>query len=815
MLRNYFTIALRNLWRNRLYTFLNVLGLAIGLSACWVVYRLTSYELAFDRQHPHRDRTYRVVTRVAGDGEERASAGVPTPLIGVAGTQLPGVERALPYFERWMANVYVPQAGGPPKRFPDVDDVVATGGAYFDFFQYRWLAGHAARALDQPDRVVLTESRAAQYFPGVPPAQVIGRSLLYFDTLAVTVAGVVADPALPTSFDPKEILSVSTLRRKDRDDAWASTDGDKQLLVRLSPRADPDQVQQQLNAIAFQKGEPVYQRIWNKSSRGRRHVLQPLAEVHFGTEYGDKKRSVNWTVLYGLMGLAGFILLLAVVNYLNLASAQIPQRSREIGLRKVLGARPRSLLGQFLLETLLVTLVALGVAFGLSDLFTGAYGHLLPPGSTTYVNWLQVAVFLLVLVGVVSVLAGWYPAWLAARLQPASMLRGQVLPLAANSRLTLRKSLIVFQFLIAQVFIIGALVIGQQLRYALHHDMGFDREAVVTLSLPSRDVPAPRALSDQEAFRNRLAQLPGVSAVSLGRPPASPFHNNNEWTYTGKRGKVSFMMNRKWVDTAYVGLYRLPLLAGRNLHPSDTAREFVINETALKAMGLQHPREAIGQTLTETGGNTTPIVGVVRDFHILSFHEKIPAVALMMHKENLGEVSIRLASRHSADWPATLRRVEQVWRGIYAGEEFSYRFYDQTIAQFYEQERTVASIINLATAVAVFISCLGLFGLAAFTAGQRTKEIGIRKVLGASVASIVTLLSKDFVRLVCIAMLLATPAAWYAAQWWLQDFAYRVELKWLVFALAGVLSLGIALLTVGYQSIRAALANPADSLRSE
>ncbi len=812
MIRNYFTIALRKLWRNRLYTFLNVLGLAIGLSACWTVYRLTSYELAFDRQHPHRNRTYRVVTRVAGDGQERTNAGVPAPLIGVAGTQLPGVERALPYLETWMQNVYVPQAGGAPKRFRAVKDMVATTSEYFDFFSYQWLAGQAAGVLDQPDQVVLTQSRAARYFPGVPPARVVGRSLLYYDTLAVTVAGVVADPALPTSFDPKEIVSLRTLRLRERDNAWASTNSDTQLLVRLSPRAHPGRVQAQLNTIAFRQSDPVYKQTWNRSSSERRHVLQPLAEVHFGTEYGDRKRPANWAVLYGLMGLAGFILLLAVVNYLNLASAQIPQRSREIGLRKVLGARSRNLLGQFLLETLLVTLAALGVAFGLGELFTGAYGYLLPPGSTAYINWPQVAVFLLVLVGVVSVLAGWYPAWLAARLQPAAMLRGQVLPLAVNSRMTLRKSLIVFQFLIAQVFIIGALIIGQQLRYALHHDMGFDREAVVTLSLPWDN---PRDLPDKEAFRNRLAQLPGVAAVSLGSPPASPSYSNNEWTFAGKQGKVSFMMNRKWVDTAYVGLYRLPLLAGRNLHPSDTVREFVINETALKAMGLKHPAEAIGQTLTEQGGNTTPIVGVVRDFHILSFHEKIPAVALMMNKENLGEVSIKLASRHSADWPVTLRRVEQVWRSIYAGEEFSYQFYDQTIAQFYEQERTVASIINLATAVAVLISCLGLFGLAAFTAGQRTKEIGIRKVLGASVASIVTLLSKDFVKLVCIAMLLATPAAWYGVQWWLQDFAYRVELKWLVFALAGVLSLGIALLTVGYQSIRAALANPVDSLRNE
>jgi hypothetical protein len=357
--------------------------------------------------------------------------------------------------------------------------------------------------------------------------------------------------------------------------------------------------------------------------------------------------------------------------------------------------------------------------------------------------------------------------------------------------------------------------VGQQLRFVLHHDMGFDREAVVTMSLPFRGWNHPKDTPDKEAFKNRLAQLPGVSAVSLGSLPASNSYSSNDWEYAGNKGVVSFAMFRKYVDTAYVGLYRLPLLAGRNLHPSDTARELVINETALRAMGLEHPQEAIGKIITEKGGNATPIVGVVRDFHILSFHQKIPAVALMMNRENLGEMSIRLASRHSADWPATLHQAGRIWQDIYPGEAFSYQFYDQTIAQFYEQERKIVRIINLATAVAILISCLGLFGLAAFTAGQRTKEIGIRKVLGASVRSIVTLLSRDFLKLVCIALILATPLAWYAVQWWLQDFAYRIEPGWWMFGLAGTLAVGTALLTVGYQSMKAALANPVDSLRNE
>jgi hypothetical protein len=303
--------------------------------------------------------------------------------------------------------------------------------------------------------------------------------------------------------------------------------------------------------------------------------------------------------------------------------------------------------------------------------------------------------------------------------------------------------------------------------------------------------------------------------VSLGSPPASLSYNNNDWEYSGKKGKVTFTMYRKHVDTAYAGLYRLPLLAGRNLHPQRYGREFVINETTLKAMGLKHPSGGHRANHHGKRRQHDPHRGRGTGFSHPLVPRKDSARGIDDGKEDVGEISIRLASRHSADWPATLHHAGQVWQSIYPGETFAYQFYDQTIAQFYERERTVARVINLATGVAVLISCLGLFGLAAFTAGQRTKEIGIRKVLGASVTGIVALLSKDFIKLVGIALVLAAPLAWYAVQWWLADFAYRITPGWWMFGLAGTLALGIALLTVGYQSMKAALANPVDSLRNE
>jgi putative ABC transport system permease protein len=809
MLRNHLKIALRHLWRNRLFTAINVLGLAIGLSATWIIFRIVSYEFAYDQQHPNKERVFRVVSRLNRAGQGSVNPGVPTGLIKAAQTAVAGVELVVPIVDEWLENVYIPQAIGKPKRFRNMQQAIATDGGYFDLFRYDWLAGTPVKALNRPNEVVLTRSRAELYFPGLSPTQVLGRSVNYLDTLAATVTGVVADPTSPGSFDNKELYSISTFPQQVDYTDWGSVSSGIQFYVRLADLVDPEQVQSQLNNVARRKTEAVTKVISHDS-----YLLQPLTDIHFGTEYSDDKRHANRAVMYGLMGLALFILLLAIINYINLASAQMPQRAREIGIRKALGSRTRSLIGQFMGETLIVTILALGLAFILTDTFLVLYANLLPEGSNAYVHWPHIGLFLLGLLAVVCLLSGWYPGWLITRFQPVAVLRGQT-QLPSAPRLTLRKSLIVFQFVIAQVFIIGAIMMGQQLRYLLHSDMGFNQDAVVTMATPYSDLFNPADQTHRETFRSRLARLPGVSAVSLGSLPASQWRGSSTWFFAGKKGGISFSIDYKYVDTAFVGLYKMPLLAGRNIMPSDTIREFVINEATIKTMGLSRPQDAIGQFVRNTIGKLLPIVGVVRDFHTASFHNRIAPLALMMDRRNLNTVNLRLASKNPADWQATLKQVEQLWKQIYPDEPFAYEFYDQTIARFYEQEQTTARIINLATAVAILLSCLGLFGLATLTAYQRTKEIGIRKVLGASVAGIVAMLSNDFLKLVLIALVLASPLAWWAVDRWLENYAYKISISPWVFVGAGLLAVGIALLTVSFQSVRAAIANPVESLRTQ
>ncbi|TAE26204.1 MAG: FtsX-like permease family protein [Cytophagales bacterium] len=815
MFRNQLKIALRHLWRNRLFTTLNVLGLSIGLSVTWLIFRLVSYEFAYDQLHPDKERIYRVVSWFRFDGKPSGNPGTPVPLAQTARTAVPGVERVVPVFQEWT-SVRVPGPTKKPTVFKEPKDLVATNGNYFALFPHTRLAGGSlTRLLSQPNEVVLTQSRAALYFPGLTPEQVVGRTITYFDSVAVKVTAVVSDLPYLSSFDNKEFLSVSTLRLSDNDNDWGNVNSNRQILLKLASTANAEQVQRQLTRISSGKAAKSLAS-FNMSPNDRWHVLQPLADVHFGTEFGDSFRKASRTTLYGLMGMALFILLLAVINYINLASAQVPQRAREISIRKTLGGRARGLIGQFVGETLFVTLLALGLAFLLSQAFLTQYGDLLPEGSLIYINWPQVVVFLVGLVACVALLSSWYPGWLITRFQPVAVLRGQT-NLSLAPRLTLRKSLIVFQFVIAQAFIVGAMLVGQQLQYALQHDMGFDREAIVTASLPFRGWNNPKDNPDKMAFLTQVRQLPGVAGASLGNLPANMSYSSNVWEYTNKKGKVSFNVFRKYVDTAFVGLYRMPLVAGRNLQPSDTVREFVINETAVKAMGLSRPQDAIGQIIRENGGRATPIVGVVRDFHTMSFHRKVEPVALMSSKESWGAISIRLASKNPADWQATIQQIEQRWKGIYAGEgmDFAPTFYDETIQMFYLEEQKMTRIINLATMIAILLSCLGLFGLATLTAFQRTKEIGVRKVLGASVAGIVVLLSKDFLKLVLIALLLASPLAWWAASEWLNGYVYKVQISPLLFVGAGLLAVAIALFTVSYQSIRAALANPVEALKTE
>ena len=817
MLRNYLKITLRQLWRNRLFTGLNIFGLSIGMAACWIIFQMVSYELSFDAAHPNADRIYKVVTLFKFDGKEAGNAGTPKPLAEAIRKEVGGVETVVGLYGSWVPSLKVPQATGKPLVFEDIDKTVATTDDYFKLVPYAWLAGAENAALAKPNQVVLTKSRAERYFPNQTPAQMLGKTLMYWDTLAVEVTGIVADLDRSTSFANQEFLSLASLQKgtaiKDFTETWGNTNSGDQIYFLASPKTNAAQLNKQINAVAFKYSE-VELKKWGDASR--KHDLLPLKDVHFATDFSDNNRKANRNILYALMGLAAFLLVLAVINYVNLSTAQIPQRAKEIGIKKTLGSPRGQLIANFLGETALVTLLACGLAYGWTLSFSTSFGDLLPPGMELYQNPWQTLGFMGLLILVVSLLAGWYPAVLITRFQPVQVLRGQLSFSIGKNRFTLRKSLIVFQFVVAQVFIIGALIWNQQLNYALTADLGFEREAILTVQVPWKLMENPLYKDKQFTLKQELKRITEVGAVSLGNVPFNQSFSSNTHKYKGKKGEVECNLYRKYVDTDLIGLYGMKLLAGRNLMQSDTIKEYVINATAAREFGFASPQEAIGKYLSQNNGTILiPIVGVVGDFHSATFSQKIQSLALMTEKLNLSMFNIKMASSNPADWKAGIKKIEKLWKKNYPDSPFEYKFYDDMIENFYTAERIMARVVNLVTIIAILISCLGLFGLATLTAFQRTKEIGIRKVLGASVVSITTLLSKDFIKLVLIALVMASPIAYFLMNKFLESYAYRVDIQWTVFVAAALLAIVIALLTVSYQAIRAALMNPVESLKTE
>ncbi|PZR27058.1 MAG: hypothetical protein DI535_11615 [Citrobacter freundii] len=811
-----FKTLLRRLARYRLFTALNVLGLAIGISACWIIYTIVSYEFSFESGFEKHENTYRLVSGFIFDEKESYNGGVSAPIYQGIREQVRGVDKVVPVFGKWLSTVKVERAGQDPLIVEDPENVADVDSSYFELVHYQWLVGNAQSFVRTPDNVVLTESRAKKYFGSTPVSELLGRTITYNDTIPKRVAGIVKDLSYPSEFLTQEFF---VMKPKVYDlNQWTNTNGSDKVYLQLPAGTDTAKVMSQISALVKSKVDQFMAEKKPSWKMERWLELLPLEKSHFSTyikEYDIRKASK--TVLYGLIGLGGFLLILACINYINLSTALVPQRSKEIGVRKVLGSGRRALMQQVFSETLVTVLLAIILAFGLTKIGFALLKDVIPDGTMDYSNPWGLVLFLLPLLLIVTLLAGWYPAWLIAKVQPVSIMRGQGLFKTSNNRLVLRKVLIVFQFVIAQVFIVGALIMGAQLRYTLKKDMGFNKEAIVLVDVPWKILRKKEYESKQFALADELRKEAGITAVSLGQKPMTNNYNSSQYEYAGPDASVEPVKRqvfRKTVDTNYVHLYEMKLLAGRNLHASDTINEFIINETAVKAFGFKSPQDALGKIIGQEN-QKYPIVGVVKDFHQQDFHSTIDPLALMSDKDNEHEFNIKLNTADPSKWQQTIKAIEKKWYSFYPAGTFSYKFYDQQLEAMYKEERKVSRLINISTVIAVVISCLGLFGLAIITAFQRTKEIGIRKVLGASVSGIVRILSSDFVKLVLIALVIATPISWWAMTEWLSDFAYRITIEWWMFALAGFAAIIIALLTVGFHAVKAAVANPVKSLRSE
>jgi len=814
MIRNYLLVALRNFWRKKVFSLINIAGLAIGISASLVIYLIVHHEFGYEKFQKDGDRIYRVVTNMHFPEQDFKNAGVPGPLSDAVRNEIPGIEKSTVFWSASSMKVDIPSQIENKNEFKKQEDIIYADDQYFHFFNYQWLGGSPDNSLNGPNKVVLTESRAKTYFNFPDIGNAIGQTIIYDDSVKATVTGVVKDLDEITDLNFKEFISLPTyseqLKKIHGWSEWGSVNSASQFFIQLKKGVDSSKVNKQLAVVRKKNEKQAY--------LATDHFLQPLSDIHFNSSFDTfGHRQGHRPTLYGLLAVAAFLLILGCINFINLTTAQASQRAKEIGIRKTMGSSRKQLIGQFISETILLTSLATIVSVLITPSLLKIFSAYIPEGLRFgSFNQPDVFIFAILLILVVSILSGFYPALVLSGYKPVLVLKNLASANTTQSRkVWIRKTLTVTQFVIAQFFIIATMVVGKQIRFSLNQDMGFKKDAIITFRTPFNY----RHHDDKQfVLQQKLRSIPGIQKMSLsGAPPANEGYNISTMKMIGKNGKeIESSVEVKQADTNYFSLYKMKLLAGRNLQQSDTTKEYVINETYARILGYKDPTGIIGQAL-DRGDRKIPIVGVLADIHTKSLHAPIQPFAFSCEAQEHSTFHIGLSPKgeNTDTWKKTIASIGSAWKEIYPDEKFNYEFLDESIAKFYKKEQDTANLLNWSTGLAIFISSLGLLGLVIYTTTQRTKEIGVRKVLGASVSQIVSLLSKDFISLVVMAFVIAAPLAWWAMNKWLQDFAYRTTFSWWIFAISGALMLVVALMTLSIQTIRSAIANPVKSLRTE
>ena len=795
MVKNYLKIAVRNLKSNKAYTLINVAGLALGMSCAILIFILVKYHLSIDNFHANADRIYRIVTEQHRD-DISYQPSVPAPLGKVFRNDYTFGEKVarIATFDQSPITL---KDGKELRKFKD--DIAFTEPEFFDIFNFPLLLGNKATVLNAPGTAIITEKIAHKYFANENP---IGKSFWLDNKIAFTITGILKD--LPENTDQKAGIFVSYTSLKSynewlaSDDSWGGIQGAMKCFVLLRPGVSVSQVE---------KVFPAYVAKYRPNSKNVHHYkLQPLAEVHFDPRYDGAMEKRN---LWILSVIGAFLIASACVNFVNLATAQAFKRSKEVGVRKVLGGLKVQLFWQFISETFLISMTAILIAL--------LAAYLLLPAANSFfkirlsLNPLSdssLTLFILALGLVVTFFAGSYPGLVLARFQPIIALKGK-LSQSSIGGFNTRRMLIVIQFTISQVLIIGMIVIIKQMRYTNQVDLGFDKEAIVMIPLGTDSTNVKMM-----TLKDQISEMAGVEKISLCfAAPASQQAWNNGIRFDNQSEEVNFKTSIKAGDANYVPTFGLEVVAGRNIFPADSVREFLVNEAFLKKLNITNPQDAIGKVIAANGGTmVAPIVGVLKDFHDRSFHEDINAVAITSYAVNYSDLAVKLNLTHAKQ---TLEDIEKAWSEKYPDQIYEVQFLDESIARFYETEERMLKLIQVFSFIAIFIGSLGLYGLVSFMVAQKTKEIGIRKVLGSNAPQILWIFGKEFLTLILVAFAIAAPFAGWAMNGWLNDFKFHINIDVWVFAISLIFTLLIALLTVIYKAYKAVLMDPVRSLRSE
>lgn len=809
MIRHYLKIAFRNMSKQKMYAAINIGGFAIGIAACLLIALYVQHETSYDSDNPSGNRVYRIVGEDNQNGEMHSGIAFPAPMAKALLNDFPEVENA----GRIMSNALFGGAANQVRRSDEQNDTYEKGFAFadtstLDILNIQMIYGNRRDALREPFSVILCKSMADKYFPNQNP---VGQRMIFNDNPGkpILVGGVMKDFPSNSHLQYRGFISLAGINFWDGEqNQWTASNYD--IYLQLKPNT---------NVAAFEK--KMFDNVVDKymvpamiasgqqnakeSFKNTRLYLQPIADIHlysYNIEQDDVKHG-DIRFIYLFAAIAIFILIIACINFLNLSTARSANRAKEVGLRKVVGSSRSNLIRQFLTESLLYSFlsffIGLLIAIFVLPLFNQIAGTQL---SIPWNEWWLLPL-LAVCALVIGLIAGMYPAFYLSYFKPINTLKGNLSLGSRNGKL--RSALVIFQFTISIVLLISTSVVYKQMQYILNSKIGFDKDEVLMIE-------GADALRDQTAsFKNELQNLPSVKNASVSDflPVANTKRNGNTFWEQGKTINDGFVLQHWVVDENYIPTLGMKLIAGRNFSKDfhTDSSTTVINKALADKLGIQNP---LGKTITN-GGEHLRIIGVVDNFYYESIKQQVQPLCMILGNSN-SIVSVKI---NAADMKATLASVQKIWKQFLPSQTMRYTFLDESYAAMYADVQRMQYIFTGFSILAVIVACLGLFALAAFMAEQRTKEIGVRKVLGASVANLFALLTKNFLKLVCISLIIATPLAWWLMNQWLQDYAYRITIGWEIFATAGIAVLLIALFTICWQAIKAAVANPIKSLRTE
>jgi putative ABC transport system permease protein len=793
MFKNYFKIAFRKLWKQKVYSFINIMGLAVGMTACFLIYLYVHFETNYDAFNSKADRIYRIISDIKTPSDLLKWSSTSSPVAINMQRDFPEVESAV----RISGESFLVRNGND--KFQETNSIMADS-TLFKIFDFPLIYGDKNTALKEPFSIVLSQTTAKKYFGNTNP---VGKNLLLTgDAHNATVTGVMKDIPENSQVKADMIVSLSSQQQiygRSSDSEWTSFSIISYVL--LKPGADAKAVQAKLPAfVDFHTGEKL-----KNAQMSLTFFLEPLRKIHlYSTRDGSKAGNIKNVYIFSIIAI--FILLIACINFINLTTARSAERAKEVGIRKVAGAERFQLAKQFVGESIVISILAFIIAIVLSSLLLPQFNQLAGVQVSTpffYHPMYTVSLFLIA-VGI-GIIAGFYPALILSSFRPIMVLKGRF---ATGTRgILLRKGLVIFQFAISIILIIGTVIVYRQLSYMRSQDLGFNKDQTIVIDTngdPGKD-----------AFKQSLAEIPSVIATTFSS--TVPGSGNNT-AYTKLQNHAGDMQTAAldiyFVDFDYINQYKIQVLAGRGFSReflTDTTKAMVINESAVKLLGYSSPQQAIGRDFDQWG-RKGKVIGVVKDFHYQALQEPIKPLTMRIEPGGYQLISVKV---RTANLPSTIKGIESKWNQAIPTRPFAYSFLDESFDKQYRAEDRFGKLFFNFAILAIFISCLGLLGLASYSTLQRTREIGVRKVLGASVSNIINLLSIDFLKLVLLAFVIACPVAWFFMNRWLQDFAYQTHLTWWMFVLAGIAAIVIAFVTISFQAIKAAIMNPVKSLRTE